>query len=286
MTNLETFIKNFYYQRSEEAIKSDFGKALIIAGSLKYPGAAFLATTFANLAPLGYLGIMVPNSIYLASLNNVSFNVIHELSELENDFKNPDLNFNYYDSILFGNGVNNSLENETFLKYLLLKFTGELVIDATGLSLLKKNIGYLLKSKANILLTPHLKELSELLDINLKGKDATLYLNETINFAKKYKVNILIKSYNQILVLKEGSYLILNTKKTSALAKAGSGDCLAGLLTGFLAYKNHYQYEDIISFVAELYNKAAYESGQNLSPGLVSYIDIVFEIKKKIEDRK
>lgn len=286
MTNLDTFIKDFYYQRSEEAIKSDFGKALIIAGSLKYPGAAFLATTFANLAPLGYLGIMVPSSLYLASLNNVYFNVIHEFSELENDFKNPDLNFNYYNSILFGNGVNNSLENETFLKELLLKFTGELVIDATGLSLLKKNLDNLLKSNANILLTPHLKELSELLEIDLKGKDATLYLDETISFVKKYKVNILIKSYNQILVLKDGSYLILNTKKTSALAKAGSGDCLAGLLTGFLAYKNKYQFEDIISCVAELYNKAAYESGQNLSPGLVSYIDIVFEIKMMIEDVK
>lgn len=286
MINLDTFIKDFYYQRSEEAIKSDFGKVLIIAGSLKYPGASFLATTFANLAPLGYLGIMVPNSIYLASLNNVSFNVIHELSELENDFKNSNLNFNYYNSILFGNGVNNSLENGCFLKDLLLKFTGELVIDATGLTLLKENLDLLLKSKANIFLTPHLKELSELLDIDLKGKDATLYLDETINFAKKYKVNILIKSYNQILVLKDGRYLILNTKKTSALAKAGSGDCLAGLLTGFLAHKNNYQYEDIISFVAELYNKAAYKSGQNLSPGLVSYIDIVNEIKMMIEDVK
>lgn len=289
------YLNKLYWQRNPQSVKSDFGKCLVIAGSKKYPGASFIACQMAELAGPGYVALAVPESIYLSSINQISPNSIHESFSVDDDFcweEGLEARLNLYDAILFGNGVNNSLSNLHFLKNLLTKYDGNLVIDGTGLRLLADNLEILehKNPKINILLTPHLGEASHLLKCSNTSRNPLDYLNLALDFANKYQVNILLKSYSQILVLKNQKYLQSTYKPIPALAKAGSGDALAGLITGFLAYATKiYSYEEVIFKSDSFFHLLGIVAQDQYSSGLTSshilaeaLVEIVKAAKTKI----
>lgn len=112
-----------------------------------------------------------------------------------------------------------------------------LVADADLFS--KKIIKDILKLKQNIVLTPHPKEFSSLLEI-LENKKSTV--EEILDNKFDYAYNFSIKYPNIVLILKGVNTLIAYEKKvyiasmaTPALAKGGSGDVLAGMIASLLA---------------------------------------------------
>ena len=89
-----------------------------------------------------------------------------------------------------------------------------------------------LKLDKNTILNPHQKEASRLLGCSLEE-----VLNNMEQAARK-----ICEKYNCITVLKshrtivtDGEKIYYNTTGNSALAKAGSGDVLAGIIAGLLA---------------------------------------------------
>lgn len=258
-----SIINEIYFKRDPKGIKSDYGKVLIIAGSKKYPGAAFIASKFAELSGVGYVGLSVPNAIYDASVIKTSANVVHELLACDDDFL---WNENYaeiikgYNSILFGNGVNLSASNLSFLAS-LLNTASSLVIDGTGLGLVAKNVLILNRKITNkVLLTPHIGELKKLLCVDIDSRNPIDYLDKTISFCKNYKVNVLIKSYISILVLEDGTYIESEYRPTPSLSRAGSGDALAGYIAGLLAYvPAKYPYHEVITEADKIIHQAAYQ---------------------------
>lgn len=270
------YLNRLYWQRAPQSVKGDFGKCLIIAGSKKYPGASFIACRFAELAGPGYVALAVPNSIYLSSINAISPNSIHELMSLDDDFfwqTGLEVTLNQYQAILFGNGINASATNLNFLENLLVKYEGNLVIDGTGLTLLAQNLSLLANKNSNlkILLTPHLGEATKLLKCDNSSRNPLAYLKLTQEFAYKYQVSVLLKSYMQILVLPSKEYLQSTFGPIPGLAKAGSGDALAGLITGFLAYAvKYYHYEEVIYQSDKLFHLMGIMATKKYSSGLVN----------------
>lgn len=125
-----------------------------------------------------------------------------------------------------------------------------LVVDADLFS--KKIIKDILKLKQNIVLTPHPKEFSLLLDI-LENKKITV--EEILDNKFDYAYNFSIKYPNIVLILKGVNTLIAFDKKvyiasmaTPSLAKGGSGDVLAGMIASLLA-QNYNPLEAAISSV-------------------------------------
>ncbi len=275
-------IKELYFNRNPYSIKSDFGKTLIIAGSKMYPGAAFIAALFAQLSGVGYVALAVPNSIYEAAINNVSFNVIHEIiSEDDNFIFNEKIK--KYDSVLFGNGVQINEYNRKFLNELLWHIDN-LIIDASGITLLSKNLAMLNRNKENnILLTPHIGELKQLLNLESDSRNPDDYLQLTKDFCLKYKVNILIKSYKSILVMKNGSIYHSEYEPTPALSRAGSGDALAGYIAGLLAYgSRELGYPKLIIYADDLIHQAAYNYSRKNSDGLLNAKALAEALKEEI----
>ena len=122
-------------------------------------------------------------------------------------------------------GIGNTLETKKALEYLLKNYTNTLIIDADGLNALSqiKEI----KTNARLILTPHIKEFSRLIN-----KEINEILNDEINIAINYA-----KSNNVVLLLKGATTIITDGSKTylsntgaPGMATAGSGDVLSGII--------------------------------------------------------
>ncbi|MCR4561662.1 MAG: NAD(P)H-hydrate dehydratase [Bacilli bacterium] len=275
---LKTFIKEIYYSSEATSNKWKRGKTLIIGGSSLYPGAVILAAGNAINGANGYTAVCVPDSIKDIVFSKIPASEIRfEIKNEDDDFLEWNESISRYDSLLFGNGVKISDKNALFLKKILLKYSGYLIIDASGLNLLSmidKEI--VSNSKATIIITPHLGELSKLTDENLVDASEEKYRSFAGDFAKNYHLNILLKSYKSYLYTANGGERI-NSWPTSAacLGRAGTGDCLAGYLAALFA-SNGKRYEaiDLIDFADSIIHQVGMseerEMGALFSPDLIA----------------
>lgn len=232
-------VKYLVKERNIDSNKGDFGKAGIYGGSIEYSGALKLA--YLSLSALrsgcGISRVLVKKEILPLLGPNILEQTLCIL---------PDYNDKFYDklkesikdldSLAFGMGLGSDKHLEEVLEFLIKNYTGNLIIDADGLNTLSKmNLNILKCKKCNILLTPHLKEFSRLINKPIEEikKDS---LNLVKEFASTYKVTILLKGHTTIITAGNTTYLV----KTgcAGMATAGSGDVLSGILAGLLAYLN------------------------------------------------
>ncbi len=230
-------VKDLVKERNIDSNKGDFGKAGIYGGSLEYSGA--LKLSYLSLSALrsgcGISRVLVSKEILPLLGPNILEQTLCIL---------PDYNDNFYDkfysyiedldSLAFGMGIGKSEHLEEILEFIIKNYTGNLIIDADGLNTLSNMDLNVLKEKVcNILLTPHLKEFSRLIDKNIDevAKDS---LNLVKEFASTYKITVLLKGHTTIMSDGNNTYLV--TTGCPGMASAGSGDVLSGILAGVLAY--------------------------------------------------
>lgn len=217
-------------KRSENSNKGTFGKVLNISGSEYMTGAGFLSSVSALKVGAGY--------VELASCER-ALNVVATLAPevvLAPLSKIPELISNAT-VLLIGCGLSTSDTAKRIVKT-VLPAQIPTVVDADGLNILAENPEILHSDKndkiKNLIFTPHPKEASRLLNCELED-----VLNNMENSAKKicekYNCITVLKSHNTIV--SDGNKIYRNTTGNSALAKAGSGDVLAGIIAGLLAQK-------------------------------------------------
>ena len=214
----EDDIKALYPSRKRNSHKGTFGTACIVAGSEQYPGAAALALAAALKSGCGYVRCAVGEKL------KWSFVPVYPQAIYSQE---PDLSA---ESIAIGMGMGNTKETYEKVCYLLENYTGKLIIDADAINALAQyGAGVLKKAKCKVLLTPHVKEFARISGYPLKNI-AAKPLELAQKFAREYNVNVHLK--NAVSVTTDGAKCVLSTKGNSALAKAGSGDLLSGLICG------------------------------------------------------
>lgn len=134
-------------------------------------------------------------------------------------------------------GMGLELPDEAFLQTVLLENTLPLVIDASLFS--HQFIEKLLSSNKPMVLTPHPKEFTHLLKTTLNQTVSveTLQQNRFFYaklFSEKFPHSVLVLKGANTIIAYQGT-LYVNTLGTSALAKGGSGDVLAGMIGALIA---------------------------------------------------
>ena len=123
-------------------------------------------------------------------------------------------------------------ENAEIIEYIINNYPIKVIIDADGLNSLALNVEMLKCAKADIILTPHVKEMSRLCK-----KSVDEILDNPIDiakaFAKEYKVTLLLKGASSVITDGEEVYIITNGG--AELSKGGSGDTLSGVMLGMLS---------------------------------------------------
>lgn len=220
---LRDCLKLAFEKRNDLGNKSDFGRLLIIGGSEDFPNAPVISAMGAIRTGCGYVGYLRPKRRY----------------EYQRAFPSAvifpkELKPQAWSAVLFGNGLANTESNRSILRVLLSGYHGKLVIDATGLDMFKE-----VECQVNraldpiILLTPHTGEFQRLSGCPVdKNVDRDMELAAT--YAGQHNVSLLLKSYDMLGVGPMGNRFFLEGKD-SGLAKAGTGDFLAGMIAGLLA---------------------------------------------------
>lgn len=225
-------IKDLFKERKDNANKGNFGTCGILGGSINYTGSVKLSTLACSAMRSGAGICRIIIDEYLT--NAITPYILEEtLWPLDNDLDKAIRNL---DSLAIGMGWGISDKNTEMLKYIIKNYKGILIIDADGLNILAKNLDLLSVTKAQVILTPHPKEFSRLINKDIKEilDDPIKY---TMDFAKKYQVIVLLKGARTIVADGDNYYEV--NMAVPGLATAGSGDVLSGILAGFMAYNKY-----------------------------------------------
>lgn len=213
--------------REENSNKGTFGKILNVSGSEYMTGAALLSSVAALRIGAGFVELASHENALKAVSYQAPEVVLATLSKISNIIINSTV-------LLIGCGLSISKETENIFQNtikLAIEMNLPTVIDADGLNILSKTQILLPK---NTILTPHPKEASRLLNCELK--DVLNNMQQSAQkISKKYNCVTVLKSHKTIVCNNEKIYI--NSTGNSALAKAGSGDVLAGMISGLLAQK-------------------------------------------------
>lgn len=214
--------------REQNSNKGTFGKVLNVAGSKNYIGAAYLSSLAILKSGAGYVA--------LASDKNIIKSVSALLPEAVFLTRNEGVsNIDKYNVVLIGCGLGRSFLSKYWFKKFIKRIKNSdkpVVIDADGLNILAKlNVPI----PTNSIITPHPAEAARLLGVNVNDILGDLE-NSAKSLSKKYDCISVLKTHRTIVCSK--SYEIyINEHGNSALAKAGTGDVLAGIIAGLLAQK-------------------------------------------------
>lgn len=227
-------------KREVRSNKGSYGKVLCIGGSDRMSGAISLAALSALRSGCGSISCAVPKGVKDIVAGNLLESMTIGLNDEDGYFGKQAVEelqsvINNYTCVLFGCGIGRNPEIKALLE-VVLKSNVSVVIDADGIYAFKELIEKY-KYRENIIVTPHLKEFSYLFDKNLNDviEDS---LSIAVEFAKQYpEITLVLKSETTLIVKDEITYI--NTYGNNGLAKGGSGDVLAGIITGIYAQNNN-----------------------------------------------
>ena len=235
-----TDFSEYFSARKNFSNKGTYGYTAIIGGSKKYSGALRLAC-MANAAMKSGAGVVkvgLPNSLYHDLIPLILESTVFPLSDNdgeicfnENELKELVSNVR---TAAFGMGIGISPETSKCLEYLLKNFTGTLIVDADGLTMLSKLDRDLLRhSKCRTVLTPHLREFER-----LTGAKKEEILSNPVKLAETYALDtgavVLLKGPSTIIT--DGVRTYITDTGCSGMATAGSGDVLSGILSAVCSY--------------------------------------------------
>jgi hydroxyethylthiazole kinase-like uncharacterized protein yjeF len=207
--------------RTAVANKSHFGHLLVLAGSTGMEGAAHLVSEAAARMGCGYVTLCsLSENIY----ENSRLDFLR--LSLENFFKSD---LKKYTAVVVGPGIGASEETKRILEH-LHEYHPKVLVDADALTVLAQNKRNSLP--VEWLLTPHAGELSRLLKTPAKELEEDR-LGAVERGVREINAHILFKGFRTVLGSKGKRYII--GSGNVALAKAGTGDILAGFIGSLMA---------------------------------------------------
>jgi NAD(P)H-hydrate epimerase len=251
--------------RPSAAHKGTFGKALVVAGSVNYTGAAYLAAGSATRVGTGLVTLAPPQAIYpivAARLTEATYLLLpHDMGVLApGAVKVLSEKVEDYDALLLGPGFGQEKPTEEFLSQLLggqkavskrrLGFSLEedsvadkaslgaiklppLIVDADGLNLLAKVEDWWRQLPPETVLTPHPGEMARLVGCQTNEVQADR-IGCATEMAAKWGHVVVLKGAFTLVAGPDGKAIVLPFANP-AMATAGSGDVLAGAIVGMRA---------------------------------------------------
>ena len=228
-----------YPDRNEDVNKGSFGKVLFVGGGRRYYGAPYMNSVSFLKSGGSYGNLACPESLVNTLALKAHEIVFYPLKETrEGNISIENLKFiidtsEKKDLVVIGGGFSQEEEPQRLINILISKITKALIIDADGLNAIKDRLDSLLAREFPTVLTPHMGEFSKLTGKSIEEIKANS-VEIARNFAEKYRVILVLKDSKTIIANPKGEVYI-NTSGNSALAVAGSGDILAGLIAGQFA---------------------------------------------------
>ncbi len=215
--------------RKPDDHKGSAGRLAIVAGSESYPGAPQLVADAAGRTGTGLISMILPDRPRTPFPANSD--AIYPLTQKE-IWQHPDLDqLDNQDAFVVGPGLGDRVDSADLRSFLLAR-EQPVVLDADGLNRLAEEPDILRELPGSIL-TPHPGEAGRLLD-----RDPKWIVDHSLEAAEALREltgqTVLLKTSRPVVAHPNGSYS-LHVGGHPALATAGSGDVLCGILGALLA---------------------------------------------------
>ena len=238
----DDWVRSVLPKRPRGANKGSFGRVMVVAGSINYIGAAYLACSGAMRVGVGLVTLATATSllpILASKLTEVTYLPLPESAPGAVSPRATRLihrESSNYDVLLLGCGLGQSLEAIRFVKSTLFRLKASpscLVLDADALNTLAKTPNWWQQLADDAILTPHPGEMARLAGVSIDEVQS-----DRIGIAKK-----VAQEWHKTIVLK-GAYTVVATPDGQSsvcpvanpgLASAGTGDVLSGVIAGLVA---------------------------------------------------
>ncbi|KGG00225.1 MULTISPECIES: bifunctional ADP-dependent NAD(P)H-hydrate dehydratase/NAD(P)H-hydrate epimerase [Prochlorococcus] len=211
------------------------GRTLLIAGSEKYPGAAYLALKGAISSGAGYISAVLPELV-AESIWQVAPEIVLKDTMQSNQNGNASLfsalkniDLSAFDSVAVGPGIGIDSDDWQKAKDILTGFEGLLILDADALNRISESklcSKFFLERRFKTWITPHSKEFSRLFP-NIKCETN---VEKALNASQEFNISVLLKGANSIVADNKKAWQLFGTD--SHTARAGLGDLLSGFIAG------------------------------------------------------
>ena len=217
--------------RKARSNKGTYGKVCVLAGCNDMPGAAALCCKAAYRAGAGLVHARVEPEV--ARVIRTSSHEVITSTASYTGFDDVKDAAQAASVIALGPGIGRGADRQKFVLDVIANSKKPMVIDADGLIAIAAKKSVLKEAKAPIVLTPHPGEMAELC-----GTAIPEVLEDIVGcaqkFAREHGVVVLLKDARTIIAAPNGRTFV-NLTGTPALAKAGSGDVLTGIIAAFMA---------------------------------------------------
>ncbi len=228
-------------KRVLDTSKGDNGRVLVIGGSAGKIGAGLLSSRAALRSGAGLVTYALPETAY-TKFDTRAPEVMYEAVEDDQlgvltKKSLPQLVALMKDKnvVALGPGLGTADGTKAAVTEIIKKAAAPIVIDADGLNCIADDLTILNGKKLPIVLTPHPGEMSRLTGANIKDIQ-----NDRIKYAKELArarhVYVVLKGHRTVVATPEGA-IYINPTGNPAMATAGTGDVLTGVIAGFIAQK-------------------------------------------------
>lgn len=221
--------------------KHEVGKLLVIAGSIGFTGAATMACEAAMRAGAGLLTLVCPwelNSIFEIKLTEIMTYPVEQTDDISIHMECLEEVIEIskkYDALAIGPGISKNPSTICLVREILKKVKKPTVLDADGLRALygpreiesENNCDF-----SHVIITPHAGELASILGREKIALEDRLDAN--LEIVKKYNLVSVLKGAGT-LITEPGGKTFINPTGSWALATAGTGDILTGIIGSLLA---------------------------------------------------
>jgi len=220
--------------RKPDGHKGDFGKLLIVGGSVGFTGAPYLTALAAVRSGCGLVYLGTPESIWeietVRCVSSMPFPLPDKGGKLSRKALPALLEkLEGCDALAIGPGLGRSEDTAKLVREVLRQTEKPVALDADGINALEGHIDILDLRRGRVtILTPHDGEFARI------GTLTGDRVGTARAFARDHGCILVLKGHRTVTASPEGNVLV-NTTGNSGLAKGGSGDVLTGLIASLLA---------------------------------------------------
>ena len=224
--------------RAADSHKGDFGRVLVIAGSVGRTGAAHLAALGALRSGAGLVTIAAPRScvpVLAMMMPEYMTEPLEETAAGAIDFGAVDRVLDIKaDIICIGPGLGQDPSTAAFVQALVERSGAPLVVDADAINAFAGDPERLAgRDGVDVIITPHPGEMARLLNVSIEQVQSDR-LAHAREFAAARRVHVVLKGHRTVIAGPEGRSFV-NLTGNAGMATGGTGDLLTGMIGAWFA---------------------------------------------------
>lgn len=225
-------------RRKADTHKGDYGRVLVVGGSIGLTGAPVLAALGALRSGAGLVAVAVPESIYFVTAAQILEAMPMPLPESHGGVLAPAAVATILEeaaraqALVLGPGLSRHSTAQQAVRRLLPKLRTPLVLDADGLNAVAGHSALVRHAAAPIVMTPHPGELSRVLNRSIDSIQRDR-VRAAVSTAKAWRAIVVLKGHRTVIADPSGRHRI-NATGNPGMATGGMGDVLSGAIASLI----------------------------------------------------